>query len=169
MHWIQCIRFTSKAQQPGGDAEGIALQELALVGDMHLGGEGGAPGHPHMLRRQPDKLIDLVEGLVEGLQIAGDVHMAIDVDPFGRNGHLIADKGCRDDAIWHVGGAKPGLGGKKRARISHGRCFAVNRAGAIYTSTPIDSSGTAGLPSRQWWSVTRGARTSRYVIREVFR
>ena len=88
-----------EAQQPGGDADGIAQQELALIGDVHLGGEGGAPGHSHMLRREPDLLIDLVEGLVEGLQISGDVHMAVDVDPFGRNGHLIADKRGRNDAI----------------------------------------------------------------------
>jgi hypothetical protein len=52
-----------------------------------------------MLRRESDPLIDLVEGLVEGLEIAGDVHMAVDVDPFGRNGHLIADKRGRNDAI----------------------------------------------------------------------
>src|SRR6185312_1138524 len=67
--------------QLGGDAQAVALLYLALVGDMHLGGEGGDARSPYGLAVDAHRQVEFVQSEVERLDVIGNIHVAVVVDP----------------------------------------------------------------------------------------
>src|SRR5258705_12136355 len=82
-------------EQLGGHPDGLAFLQLAKIGDVQLGGEGRPvdPLQPVEVEAHAGKRV--IERLVEDQDVVGDVHVAIDVDPFGPDAEPVMDKGGR--------------------------------------------------------------------------
>src|SRR5262249_6346134 len=87
----------------GLDPDRISLEQLALIGDVHLRRHGGDAAPLDHVEAELDRLISGVETLVERLQVIGDVHMPVAVDPFRTDVEVVAHERGGDspqDVVW---------------------------------------------------------------------
>src|SRR4029453_8223973 len=68
-------------EEEGGEAEGIALAHLAMVGHVSFEGEGGDARGPAMALVESDPAEELVRGEIEDDQVAPHVHVAVVIYP----------------------------------------------------------------------------------------
>src|SRR5258705_5715625 len=83
-------------EEEGGEAEGIALAHLAMVGHVGFEGEGGDARGPAMALVESDPAEELVRGEIEDDQGVPHVHLAGGIYPFGTYAVAIGVERRRD-------------------------------------------------------------------------
>src|SRR5215813_2794678 len=80
-------------EEEGGEAEGITLAHLAMVGHVGLEGEGGDAVGGAMAGVETDPAEELVGGEVEHHHVEAHVHVAVVIDPFRAHAVAVAVEG----------------------------------------------------------------------------
>jgi len=101
MSWLGAEALGVVVEDLRGDAQGIALLDLAIVGDVRLEHEGHADPVARIFPAAAELLAERIGRLVEGDDVVAHVHVAVPVDPVGQHGGAVPVERRREVEIDH--------------------------------------------------------------------
>ena len=106
--------------QMGGEAQRVAADHLAEIGNMRFEHEDRAARLSHMLRAKTDMRHERIGRVIEGEDVEGDVHVIVDVEPLGAH-RLTVQHQRRGVGVGRFRAYPPGAG--RANGMNHGRAL----------------------------------------------